>query len=163
MEYTSLRLGGNSLEMCCLLAIVMLFKRLSASLICVSIMSVAVLWYVLLSSSCVLQSVFLSSLLIIVMVPSLSASFITISLLEDRCSLICLEVISGVVRYARCKIVVVCSSAVYNFFIDFFRQDVSIPFPFHSVLLLLVKEQLSWFFVEKYSCKRRCLQNCSLS
>ena len=48
---------GDSLETCCLLAIVMSIKRLSASLRCVSIMSVVVLWYVLLSSSSVLQSV----------------------------------------------------------------------------------------------------------
>ena len=48
---------GISLETCCLLAIVMLFKRFSALLRCVSVMSVVVLWYVQLSSSSVLQSV----------------------------------------------------------------------------------------------------------
>ena len=53
----NLGLVDNSLETCCLMAIVMLYKRLSASLGCVSIMSVFVLWYVLLSSSSVLQSV----------------------------------------------------------------------------------------------------------
>ena len=46
---------GNSIETCCVIAIVMLFKRCSTSLRCVSIMSVVVLWYLLLSSS-MLQS-----------------------------------------------------------------------------------------------------------
>ena len=95
------------------------------------------------------------------MAPPLSASFDTISLLEDvfeSCLLICREVRSGIVRYARYKIVVVFSRAVYKETINIFLPSGCV----HSfVLLLLAEEQLSWFLVEKYSCKR--LQKCSLS
>ena len=65
----------------CLLAIAMLHKSFSA-LMCVSFMLEKVLWYLLLSSSSVLQSLIQSSLLIMVMTHSLSASFITERSLE---------------------------------------------------------------------------------
>ena len=49
------------------------------------------------------------------MAPPLSASFITISLMEDRSlRAVCREVRSSIVRYAQYKFVVVCSSAVYK-------------------------------------------------
>ena len=63
-------------------------------------------------------------------------------------------------RYARYKIVVACSSVVSKESINRFFPSGGV----HSiVLVLLVVDQLSWFLIEIYSCKRRRPHNYSLS
>ena len=106
---------GNSLETCCLLAIVTLFKGFSVSLRCVTIMSVVVLWYVLLSSSSV------SVCYVIIFVDNSNGTSFVCFLYHnitiggyvfENCLLISREVRSGIARYARYKIVVVCICTV---------------------------------------------------